>query len=96
MHQLIIRHTAIDMAKDVYDWYEEQQTGLGDLFLNELKSCYEKIKTSPVSYTKIKKDFRHILLKKFPYVIIYIIHKENVIVYSVFHTSRSPGKKFRQ
>jgi len=66
MYRLIIRQTATEMAKDAFDWYEEQKFGLGNSFLDELRSCYEKIKTAPVSYTKIKKNFRHILLKRFP------------------------------
>jgi len=96
MYRLIIRANATNMAKNAYNWYEKQKEGLGDQFLDELERCYKKIKDSPVSYTNIKKDFRHILLKRFPYIVIYTIHKENVIVYSVFHTSQNPLKKFRK
>ena len=96
MYQLIIRQTATEKAKDAFDWYEEQQLGLGNPFLDELRSCYEKIKTSPASYTKIKKNFRHILLKKFPYIVIYEIIGNDVVVYAVFHTSRNPQRKFQK
>ena len=96
MYRLIIRQTATEMAKDDFDWYEEQKFGLGNSFLDELRSCYEKIKTAPVSYTKIKKNFRHILLKKFPYIIVYEIIDDDVVVHAVFHTSRNPKKKFKK
>lgn len=82
------------MAKDAYDWYEEQQTGLGDLFLAELDKGLDKLEVWPLSYAKIKKDYRQLILHAFPYVIVYEILKTDVVVYAVFHTSRSPRKKF--
>jgi hypothetical protein len=32
MPQLIVKPRAIKMAQEAYDWYEEQQQGLGELF----------------------------------------------------------------
>ena len=84
------------MTKEAYQWYEEQQSGLGNRFMTELDSCYDKIEVWPASYTKINKNFRHILLNKFPYVVVYMIEGKNVVVYSVFHTSQNPRKKFRK
>ena len=96
MYQLIIRPHAVEMAENAYQWYEEQQTGLGDLFMSELDSCYDKIEVWPISDNIIRKDFRQIVLKRFPFVIVYKIVQERVVVYSVFHTSRNPRKKFRK
>jgi plasmid stabilization system protein ParE len=95
VYQLIIRPYAIKMAENAYQWYEEQQNGLGDLFLLELENCYDKLVLFPVLYNKVRKDFRQIILKKFPYVVVYKIIEEKVVVYSVFHTSRNPRKKFK-
>ncbi|TFF40836.1 type II toxin-antitoxin system RelE/ParE family toxin [Mucilaginibacter psychrotolerans] len=96
MPQLIIKPRAIQMAQEAYDWYEEQQQGLGELFLKELQRCFDKIEDWPLLYAKIKKDFRQIVLHTFPYVIVFEIMEGDVIVYAVFHTSRSPRKKFRR
>jgi len=96
MYQLVIKPGAIEMAKEAYKWYEEQQPGLGDLFLIELDSCYDKLETFPLVYAKIKKNFRQIILKTFPYVVVFEIFKDEVVIYAVFHTSRNPGKKFKK
>ena len=96
MYQLIIKPRAIEMAMDVYDWYEEQQLGLGELFLTELDACYDKLETWPAVYAKIQKNFRQIILKTFPYVVVFEIIKNEVVVYAVFHTSRNPKKKFKR
>ncbi len=94
MYSLVFKPRAISMAKQAYDWYEEKQSGLGNIFFDELEACYDKIETWPTAYTKIKKDFRHIVLKTFPYVVVFKIIKQDVVIYAVFHTSQNPRKKF--
>jgi plasmid stabilization system protein ParE len=84
------------MAKKAYKWYEKQQAGLGDSFLFELEHCYDKIESSPLLCAKIHNDYRHAILRTFPYVIVFEIIKNEVVVYTVFHTSRNPRKKFRK
>jgi toxin ParE1/3/4 len=84
------------MAKKAYDWYEKQQTGLGDLFLIELERCYDKLEDWPASYAKIQKNFRQIILKTYPYVVVFEIFDYDVVIYAVFHTSRNPRKKFKK
>jgi len=96
MYQLIFKPHAISMVKEAYEWYEEQQIGLGELFLHELEGCYDKLETWPVSFTKIKKNYRQIIVRTFPYVIVYEILKKDIVIYAVFHTSRSPRKKFKK
>jgi toxin ParE1/3/4 len=96
MYQLIVKPRAIEMAKEAYEWYEEQQIGLGDLFLVELENCYDRIEASPLLYARIKKNFRQIIFRTFPYVLVFEILKDEVIIYAVFHTSRSLRKKLRK
>ncbi len=95
MYRLIIRPQATSMAEKAYDWYEEQQLGLGKSFVTELMSCYDKLEAWPTAYAKINKNYRHIILKTFPYVVIFEIIKEDIVIYAVFHTSRNPRKKFK-
>jgi len=76
---------------DAYNWYEDQQAGLGDLFLKELAALYKKLELNPEIFSNATKR----ILNRFPYVIIYEITKTEVHIYSVFHTSRNPAKKLR-
>ena len=95
MYSLIIKDRALRMTLEAYDWYEVQKKGLGEEFLAELDTSYKKIQTHPTFYSIIKKNYRQVSLKRFPYVIVYEIIKSQVIVFAVFHTSRNPGLKFR-
>jgi len=83
------------MAKEAYDWYEKQSNGLGEIFLSELDRCYKKIEAQPTFYSKTRKNFRQLRLKRFPYVVVYEVMKSEVIIFAVFHTSRSPKHKFK-
>ena len=95
MYLLIVKPRAIEMAQKAYRWYEKRQVELGDSFLLEIDNCYDRIESSPMQYAKIKKNFRQIILRTFPYVIVFEILKEDVVIYAVFHTSRNPKRKFK-
>jgi len=94
MYNLVIRPIAAQTARKAYEWYEEQQPGLGNLFLKELESSFSILEDKPGIYAKIKKNFRQKVLKKFPYVVVFEIINKDVIVYCIFHTSQNPRKKF--
>lgn len=95
MFSLVIKPRAILMVKNAYDWYEKQKPGLGEDFLKDLDSLYHKLELTPEYYGKVKKNFRQAALKRFSYVIVYEIIKNEVIVFAVFHTSRNPVHKFK-
>jgi len=84
------------MAREAYNWYEKQRIGLGGLFLAELDNCYDRLEVHPDSYQKTENNFRQIIVRTFPYVIVFEILKDDVVIYAVFHTSRNPGKKFKR
>ncbi|TCD29738.1 type II toxin-antitoxin system RelE/ParE family toxin [Pedobacter psychrodurus] len=95
MYTIQIKPIAIQMAKDAYDWYEEQKVGLGDLFLAELSRCYSKLEKNPLFYQKLKKNYRHLVLNKFPYVLIFEVNENEIIIFAVFHTAKNPKLKFK-
>ncbi|MCZ8090893.1 MAG: type II toxin-antitoxin system RelE/ParE family toxin [Flavobacterium sp.] len=77
-----------------FDFYESRSKGLGLQFLKYLKSYVTILVTKPELF-EIKKQpfYRELPLKKFPFVIVYEIMADEVIIHSVFHTSRNPSKK---
>lgn len=95
MYTLQIRPRALEMMQDAYEWYEQQQDGLGEELLKELDLFYHKISTYPKSFGKINKKLYKVALKRFPYIIVYEIVKSEVVVFAVFHTKRNPKEKFR-
>ena len=78
---------------EAYVYYEEKQAGLGERFLKQLDKYFIKILQTPKHYAVKRKPYREAFIRKFPFLIIYEVTEEKIIVYSVFNTSRNPTKK---
>ena len=75
-----------------YNWYEEKSKGLGEDFLRIFYAISSEIKRNPLASQKVHKDFRRKLMRRFPYAIYYLINKNDIIVYGLFHSARNPVK----
>ena len=95
-YELVLLPRAENNLDEAYNWYEEQRTGLGEEFLQEVAEYYTKFENHPAAFGKIRKNIRQAALKRFPFVIVYEIIKKEVVVFAVFHTSRNPRYKFRE
>jgi len=89
-YDLIIKEQAEGHALNAYLWYEDQREGLGDEFLKSLEEGYTKISKNPYFYQVKFENKRTLKIKRFPYLIIYEIEENSVIVYAVFYASRDP------
>lgn len=90
---LEIKQEAVTEIEDAYYYYEERQTGLGDVFLKSLDKCFKSIMTSSSGFKKVSNERRQIVVSKFPFVVVYEVFDDTVIVFAVFHTSRNPNDK---
>lgn len=82
---------AEDDMLEAYIWYKQQRSGLGEEFLESLDQARQSILQNPSTYRiRYKKKVRVFLVDRFPYLILYVLQKNEVNVISVFHTSRDP------
>ena len=89
-YNLVLQSEAIVDIQEAFEWYEKQQTGLGFDLIDEIESGYMKISRHPLHYTAINGRFRRLKLNRFPYLIIYEIEGDTVIINSFRHTRRKP------
>lgn len=79
---------------DVYDsyvWYEKQKEGLGEEFLNALDEAEQAITCNPTTYRiRYKKKVRAFVVNRFPYLVLYIVNRNDIDVISVFNTHLHP------
>ncbi len=94
MFHLVVKHSAREMLNDAYWWYEEQLPGLGERFLNEIEHSFTKLANAPYSYSLLQENYRQLILKRFPYKIVFEVVEKNVVIYAVFHSKRDPDKLF--
>jgi plasmid stabilization system protein ParE len=94
VYKVVVREKALYMAREAYWWYELQSPGLGERFMEEIDDCLAKLKTNPNLCSLTEGNHRQIIVKHFPYKIIYNIHEMEVFITAVFHTSQNPERMF--
>ena len=75
---------------DAFDWYEMEQSGLGRRFLAEIQSALKRITAFPGSCSVIAPGLRRCMTRKFPYMLVYGLEKDTVIIVAVAHMHRTP------
>ena len=78
-------------ANEAFNWYEDQQPGLGNEFYRELTRCFEFIAEQPLLSRVAYRGLRKRKLDRFPYLIVYQVTEDELSVVSVFHGSRNPA-----
>ncbi|MBI5208305.1 MAG: type II toxin-antitoxin system RelE/ParE family toxin [Candidatus Firestonebacteria bacterium] len=76
--------------KDAIEYYNQEISGLGDNFYKELLSTISLIKKFPQACTNNSYHTRKIVLKIFPYKIIYTIWNKEIYIIAIAHQHREP------
>lgn len=98
LYKLVVLKAAADDTSDAYQYYEKIRPGLGDIFLSELLERYKDISRHPEYFGFIdeKKIIRDVMLKNFPFQIVYEVKENTIIIYAVHHGKKHPDKRFRK
>lgn len=92
IYELEIKEEADLEIINAYLYYENKQSGLGEKLLKLIDKYLDRICNNPKHF-EVKRNYREAYIRKFPYLIIYRIEEDKVIVYSVFNTPQNPVKK---
>ena len=87
---LVFRPEVRKELDEAYSWYESQELGLGDDFLEQVEETLDRICQMPEAYPAVYRDVRRSVMRRFPYIIYYRIVSSRVIVTAVFHGHRNP------
>ena len=73
---------------------KQHQLAWGNRFLQSLEETYKKLTHLPKNYGFItkSKDLRDVKIQNFPFVVIFQIINNKIIVLRVFNTNRNPLK----
>ena len=75
---------------EAQDWYEHEAPGLGRPFRVAIDRLIERMSASPRQFPVVFKDVRRALLRRFPYMLFFVIEGETLYVIAFFHASRNP------
>jgi len=93
-HLIITEGAELDML-EAYGYYEDQESGLGERFLAAVQSRFAQIVEHPGYYSFIddRNILRDVAIDPFPYVVIYEVEGEAILVYVVHQTYKKPYGK---
>lgn len=72
-------------------YYSRIRSELGMSFVTEVESAIQRARQYPEAYAKVSDNLRHIGTHRFPYILIYEILADRILIWAVAHTSREPG-----
>jgi len=73
-----------------YAWYHSHGIGIANDFEREIERCLRLIEENPLRWPKYDAQRRRMVVRKFPYCIIYEIIDGQIIVIAVAHGRRRP------
>ncbi|MDI6792507.1 MAG: type II toxin-antitoxin system RelE/ParE family toxin [bacterium] len=76
--------------QEAYEYYESQRPGLGSSFLDDFDMAVNYLVSFPTAWTRISQRTRKILLKRFPYSILYYVDGNNIYLIGIAHQHRNP------
>ena len=71
-------------------FYEAAAEGLGDDFLDDVQHAINSVRDHSELGVAVGYGFRRILLRRFPFSIIYAIEVADIVVVAVAHQRRAP------
>src|SRR5690606_33816538 len=77
-------------------WYEDRSTGLGLEFARSIEAALAALSHDPAAHPPVEGGCRRILLRRFPYSLVYRARSDEILVVAVFHHRRSPSSLTRR
>jgi hypothetical protein len=90
----ILESAALDLLHG-YRFYEKQESGLGNYFLDSLFSDIDSLLVYAGIHRLLFGKFR-LLAKRFPFAVYYSIQNESILVYAVLDCRQDPHKTLKR
>lgn len=83
---------ALSELKDAALHYEERENGLGGVFLDEVDATVARILANPLAWHPLSKRTRRCRTHRFPFGLIYLIHRTEILIVSVMDLRKDPNR----
>ncbi len=90
-YNIRILHQATEDLQEAFDYYHEINPKIAKKFFNQINIALNDLKKNPFYQIRYD-DFRMKIVKKFPYIIHYIVDQKNdtVFVYGIRNSYQNP------
>lgn len=90
--ELVLLVSAENDLQAGFNRYEDCREGLGELFLEYVENGLEQIKAFPRSAPIYAKEYRRLLIDRFPYGVFYVVYPTRILVNGVLDLSQDPAR----
>ena len=91
-HWLVFRPEADLKINEAAEWYEAHGQGLAVESPRVLDACIESIRRDPLLHPLVHGEARRVVLRRFPYSVIYAVHEDEIVIIACFHGRRDPKR----
>ncbi|HUQ70794.1 MAG TPA: type II toxin-antitoxin system RelE/ParE family toxin [Planctomycetaceae bacterium] len=78
------------------DWYNDQQDGLAERFLEAARAAFTWVCDAPSRSAMLYRGARRLPIRGFPYAALYVLENEMVVIVAVLHNRRDPSVWMRR
>lgn len=75
---------------EAIDWYDAQKENLGKSFARAIQNAVVTIQDNPKRFPFAHANKRKVVISGFPYIVVFEVREEFVLILTIFHTSRDP------
>lgn len=89
---LRIRPEATVELREAWSWYEDRREGLGDELLGCVEAAFASAQRAPQAHRLVEGRIRQVVVRRFPFLVLFTDYPEYIEVLAVFHTARDPNR----
>lgn len=82
---------AADEFVEAARFYKQRGGNLGNRFAHEVRITIQRIIANPDRWGVIDEDVRRCFVRVFPYLVLYTVEREFILIVAVMHGKRAPG-----
>ena len=91
VESLWIHPAALEEAEAATDWYAQRSPRAAERFLDEVDAALDQISRNPEQFTSYYFGTRRMVLRRFPFVVIFREAAVRVEIIAIAHGRRRPG-----
>jgi len=88
--KIILDWEADAEAEETRQWYAEKNPAAAKRFVAALRAAIRLMAEDPERWAEFQVGVRRVMLKKFPYAVVFTVEPTRVLVLAVMHFSRHP------
>ena len=92
-YQIKIKEEYWEVLSEVFEYYSSINENLGQRFYRETDIALVKIAERPESFQIQYRNYRQILVKNFPFQIVFELIENEIVVFTLFPAKSNPEKK---